>query len=152
MSLMGVENGTFIHGPAVASIMADGEVIYHPEKKKRAHRGSEGMVYLVIELNAAADIMPLLTPTQHKIIALILSDYRDDAPWARMTAREIAQQIGVTEKYLYRALTPLRRANLVLKHSQTMWQVSPHYGWRGSRKNWKLAMAEAPAIDLEALR
>lgn len=106
----------------------------------------------MLEINLALEVNPLLNPTQHRIVALILSDYRDGEPWARYTAAEICRELDLAPPNFYRALKPLRESGLVIKRSSTMWQVSPHYGWRGSRKSWEAAVRETEAPDLSVLR
>lgn len=106
---------------------------------------------MLIELTASVEIMPLLTPLQTKIVGVILSDYREGEPWARMTAAELASEVGVASPNLYRAIKPLRAARLLNRPSSTVWQISPHLGWRGTRKQWTTALASAPRPNLEAL-
>lgn len=106
----------------------------------------------MIEVNLALEVNPLLNPTQHRIIALILGDYREDAPWARYTAADICRELGLAAPNFYRALKPLRDSGLVIKRSSTTWQVNPHYGWRGARKSWEAARREIDPPDLGIFR
>lgn len=100
----------------------------------------------------AFEVNPLLNPTQHRIVALILGDYRDGEPWARFTAAELCRELDVAPPNFYRALKPLRESGMVIKVSSTLWQVNPHYGWRGSRKGWEAAIRKTSAPNLEILR
>lgn len=94
---------------------------------------------------------PLLSPTQHRILGIILADYRDGQPWARYTAAEMCRELELAPPNFYRALKPLREAGLVIKQSTTMWQVNPHYGWHGSRAAWEKARRETPIYDISKL-
>lgn len=122
-----------------------------PAKGRRRHYTGEGLLYIMFEISLALEVAPLLTPTQHKIVALILSDYREDAPWARLTAAEMCTELDLASPNFYRALKPLRESGLVIKRSSTMWQVNPHYGWRGSKKAWESARKKIDPPDLAIL-
>lgn len=140
-------------GPQVAVITEDGQINYleSTPPRRRVHREEE-LVYMQVPLGALGGTLAQLSPTQLRIIDTILSDYRDKQPWARMTATELAVETGISVKNLYKAIAPLRRTNVVLRPSSTMWQVNPHVGWRGSRKSWMQAMSITPEPDMGALR
>ena len=115
---------------------------------KRHRRGTEGLRFLMIDDVAAGEVNPLLSPNQHRIIAHILSDYRVGEPWARKTVADMCREMEMASPNFYRAVKPLRDAGLVIKVSSTVWQINPHYGWRGSKKDWELARKETKKYDL----
>lgn len=138
----------------MAEVYANGEIrdLKPSKQRRRGHDITEEVRYVMWDITFAPEVIPLLNPTQHRIILLILSDYRENEPWARMTASEMGERLGIASPNLYRALKPLRASGLVIRKSSTVWQVSPHYGWRGSRQQWEKARKTAAAIDLEKLK
>lgn len=145
-------DSNFDRGPVAGVYFESGETeALDQKKRRRVQTNAGGVRYIMLEMNLALEINPLLTPTQHRIVALILGDYREDAPWARFTATEICELLDIAQPNFYRAVKPLRDAGLVIKQSTTMWQVNPHYGWRGSRKSWEAAMKAVKPPNLEVL-
>jgi hypothetical protein len=141
------------NGPVVGTIHENGEIT--PAKVRTPQRrayADEEVMYMQIPVHALAEYLSALSPTQMKIIDVVLADYREGQPWARMTATEIATEAGLTSKNFYRAIAPLRKAGILLRSSSTMWQINPHVGWRGSRKVWADARRITPKPNMEELR
>lgn len=145
---------SFDRGPAVGKVYANGEIVQDDEsdKKRRSPRRDGGPVYAMLELDALQNIQPLLKPAQANILGMILSDYREDEPWCRATATDLAGRLGVKVPNFYRSLRALQESGLVYRLDSTTWQVNPYYGWRGARKAWMEAIASADYPDLEKLR
>lgn len=132
---------------------ANGEIEDLDEGPRRRLRiNDSGVIYVSIAINASIDILPMLSPLQTKIVMILLADYRDGEPWARMTAAEIGREAGVVSQALYRALTPLVDAQVIFKINRTTWRVNPRLGWRGSRKQWDVQYKQAPLIRPEKLK
>lgn len=138
-------------GPVVAEVHEDGEITYLEEDKPKKRRKPSGLVYMQIPLGIVASVLGKISPTQARIVDVVLSDYRDGQPWARMTGTELATEVGVTVSNFYKAQAPLRKAGILLRPSSTMWQINPRVGWRGSRASWEQALKIAPELKTEAL-
>lgn len=112
-------------------------------------RGSESKAlhYVLLDDKFVVDILPLLGSTQTRIVMEILRGYREGEPWARFTAAELHKGVlGIESSNFYRALGPLRAANIVYRPSRTTWQINPRVGWRGSRREWQLALRGAEPL------
>lgn len=143
---------SFDRGPVVGRVFANGEIVEDDDASPRRRAKREGgPMYVMLELDAAERILPALSPTQIAILNAILADYREGEPWCRASAADLADRIGVKVPNLYRSLRGLQASGLVSRVDSTTWQVSPHYGWRGTRKSWAEALSAAEYPDLEAL-
>lgn len=137
-------------GRVVAQIHDNGEVVEIAPPPHR--RIKSDLSYALVTQYGSMEVAPYLTQTQHKIISMLLFDYRQDAPWARFTSAELIRELGLTSPLFYRALKPLRESGLVKKISTTTWVVNPKYAWRGSRKEWEEQLKHAGPIDTWILR
>lgn len=136
-------------GPVIGHVHENGEIVDLVGDSPRRSRRKRELRYMLIEQEAGVQIMPRLSPLQTKIVYTILADYREGAPWARMTAAELGREVGVIPQHFYRALKPLTRSGIVLRPSKTMWQVNPHIGWHGARRQWIEATAIVAAPNME---
>lgn len=141
-------------GPVISRVHANGEIVdvVDDTPRRRLTTRAEGVRYVLIEIDAVSDILSRLSPLQTRIVGMILADYRDGEPWAKMTVSDLARELDVPLQNVYRALKPLIAANIVTRPTKTLWQVNPHLGWRGSRKMWESVLKNTPRPDLEALR
>lgn len=66
---------------------------------------------------------------------------------ARVSTKELAEVIDRAPQDTSRALSNLRRRNIVIREAQGVWRINPHLLTRGTIEQWEIEMRDAPDID-----
>lgn len=123
--------------------------VKHGPRRRPANTGKP--VYVMIHLDAAVLAPLALSTTQVAILNMILTDYRQDEPYAiGLRVTDIAERLTLTRQAAHRAVKDLMDRNFLYRPDSSTWVVNPHYGWRGSKVKWaaQLEIAEEPEWGL----
>jgi len=134
-------------GPLVQKTYEDGTVVEVKQAKRRKPSEQEGPAYVMVDTYVLVKAPRIFTQTEQVILGTILAEYRVSAPYALLTQADIGRLTGISRQNVYRAMKKLVEDGWIHRISGRCWQVSPWYGWRGSRSEWTAMRRQTPQPD-----
>lgn len=131
-------------GPLTGRTYEDGTTVEVKAPTRRKPSEQEGPVYVMVDTYVLTKGPRIFTQTEQIILGTILADYRVSAPYAMLTQSDIGRLTGISRQNVYRAMKVLEGDGWVRRISNRCWQVSPWYGWRGSRPEWAAMRRQTP--------
>lgn len=101
------------------------------------------MKYVMIDSRSMGELE--VTPSEQRVIAELLAVAdKDDESRSRISTTVLAQRIGIASSAVSRALTALRKRNIVFKEGPAYWRVTPWYAFAGEWDQWDTTAKHFP--------
>lgn len=126
-----------VHTPGYITATGEEVTVMIPEKRA-ARRRTRRRVYGLIDLEAMARLE--MTAAEYQLLFQIASHVNLETGEARVTVREIARRLGRASSNVSNTLAALRERRIVTSPRPRVHVVNPHLLYRGSNKEWDIAM------------